>query len=134
MRTTNSSIGSIPVTTRQLEALIRMTEARARIELATEATVKHARDVLAILKSTMHYGPENITKPKKPAKPLSFAKECTLMVTLMTNARQRIFHKSELKFFFDANNFSHNLDEIIKKLNGMGHLLVKPDNQFQFCE
>lgn len=52
MRATREGINSMPVTTRQLEALIRMTQARARIELVCEATVKHVSDVLSILRYT----------------------------------------------------------------------------------
>ena len=53
MRKTSNVIDSIPVTTRQLEALIRLTQARARIDLVAVATVQHARDVLAILRYSM---------------------------------------------------------------------------------
>lgn len=42
-----------PVTTRQIEALIRLTQARARVDLAAEATVAHALDVIAILRFSM---------------------------------------------------------------------------------
>lgn len=52
MRTAPRGIDSVPVTTRQLEALIRLTQARARLELAPEATLEHARDVLVILRYT----------------------------------------------------------------------------------
>lgn len=50
MRTRNKGVNTIPVTTRQLEALIRLTQARARIELVNQATHQHALDVLAIVR------------------------------------------------------------------------------------
>lgn len=40
-------------TTRQLEAMIRLTQARARTELAAEATLQHAEDVISIIRLTM---------------------------------------------------------------------------------
>lgn len=46
-------IDYIPATIRQLEALIRLTQARARAELSTIATLEHAKDVLQILKYSM---------------------------------------------------------------------------------
>ncbi|CAI8050102.1 DNA helicase MCM8 [Geodia barretti] len=45
---------SSPVTTRQLESLIRLTEARARLELREEATEQDARNVVEIMKFSMY--------------------------------------------------------------------------------
>jgi DNA helicase MCM8 len=42
-----------PITTRQLESLIRLTEARAKLELREEATEKDAQDVVDIMKYSM---------------------------------------------------------------------------------
>lgn len=44
---------SIPVTTRQVEAMIRLTQARARSELCPEATALHASDVISIVRHSM---------------------------------------------------------------------------------
>lgn len=53
LRATRLGIDSIPATTRQLEALIRLTQARARLDLCAEANVQHARDVLSIIRYSM---------------------------------------------------------------------------------
>lgn len=53
LRKVQHGIESIPVTTRQLEALIRLTQARARTELAAEATIQHAQDVISIIRLSM---------------------------------------------------------------------------------
>lgn len=42
-----------PITTRQLEALIRLTEARARLELRENANAQDAKDVIEIMKSSL---------------------------------------------------------------------------------
>ncbi|KAL4224835.1 DNA replication licensing factor mcm8 [Mactra antiquata] len=42
-----------PITTRQLESLMRLTEARARLELREEATKQDAEDVIEIMKYSM---------------------------------------------------------------------------------
>lgn len=45
---------SIPVTTRQLESLIRLAQARARIELREEVTVQDAFDVIEIMNESFY--------------------------------------------------------------------------------
>ncbi|KAF8793806.1 DNA helicase MCM8 like protein [Argiope bruennichi] len=47
------SYNSIPITTRQLESLIRMTKARARIELRAFCTTNDAEEVIEIMKYSM---------------------------------------------------------------------------------
>jgi DNA helicase MCM8 len=54
LRQHRHSSDSTPVTTRQLESLIRLTEARARLELREEATAKDARDVVELMKFSMY--------------------------------------------------------------------------------
>ena len=44
---------AVPVTTRQLEALIRLTQARARVDLVNVATAEHAKDVIEIVRNSM---------------------------------------------------------------------------------
>ncbi|XP_029642907.2 DNA helicase MCM8 [Octopus sinensis] len=53
LRRQHHSRDSTPITTRQLESLIRLTEARARAELREEATKEDAEDVIAIMKYSM---------------------------------------------------------------------------------
>ncbi|XP_002156618.2 DNA helicase MCM8 [Hydra vulgaris] len=53
LRNARQDSNSMPITTRQLEALIRLTEARARLELRENATAQDARDVIEIMKSSL---------------------------------------------------------------------------------
>lgn len=53
LRQANLSGASIPITIRQLEGMIRLTQARARIDLCREATLRHAEDVLEIMKFSL---------------------------------------------------------------------------------
>ncbi|KAJ3209863.1 DNA replication licensing factor mcm8 [Entophlyctis luteolus] len=53
LRTKYRSIDSTPITTRQLESMMRLVEARARAELRTEATKEDALDVVAIMKFSL---------------------------------------------------------------------------------
>ncbi|XP_005096787.1 DNA helicase MCM8 [Aplysia californica] len=53
LRKHHQSQDSTPITTRQLESLIRLTEARARLELREVATREDAEDVVEIMKHSM---------------------------------------------------------------------------------
>eukprot|EP00026_Physarum_polycephalum_P003849 Phypoly_transcript_03865.p1 GENE.Phypoly_transcript_03865~~Phypoly_transcript_03865.p1 ORF type:complete len:758 (+),score=108.96 Phypoly_transcript_03865:32-2275(+) len=53
LRRENKTPEGTPITTRQLESLIRLAEARAKLELQEVATANHARDVVAIMKESI---------------------------------------------------------------------------------
>ncbi|CAO2578646.1 DNA helicase MCM8 [Lemmus lemmus] len=53
LRKQSQRMSSSPITTRQLESLIRLTEARARLELREEATKEDAEDIIEIMKHSM---------------------------------------------------------------------------------
>ncbi|KAM4842250.1 DNA helicase MCM8 isoform 1-T3 [Thomomys bottae] len=53
LRKQSQRLSSSPITTRQLESLIRLTEARARLELREEATKEDAEDIVEIMKYSM---------------------------------------------------------------------------------
>ncbi|XP_058143519.1 DNA helicase MCM8 isoform X4 [Dasypus novemcinctus] len=53
LRKQSQRSNSSPITTRQLESLIRLTEARARLELREEATKEDAEDIVEIMKYSM---------------------------------------------------------------------------------
>ncbi|XP_066090794.1 DNA helicase MCM8 isoform X1 [Saccopteryx bilineata] len=53
LRKQSQRINSSPITTRQLESLIRLTEARARLELREQATKEDAEDIVEIMKYSM---------------------------------------------------------------------------------
>ena len=50
LRRQHQTQDSTPITTRQLESLIRLTEARARLELREVASEQDAQDVVEIMK------------------------------------------------------------------------------------
>uniref|UniRef100_A0A673GDQ8 DNA helicase MCM8 n=1 Tax=Sinocyclocheilus rhinocerous TaxID=307959 RepID=A0A673GDQ8_9TELE len=53
LRKQNQTADSTPITTRQLESLIRLTEARARVDLREKATQSDAEDVVEIMKHSL---------------------------------------------------------------------------------
>lgn len=53
LRAQHQTQDCVPITTRQLESMVRLTEARAKLELREEATEQDALDVVEIMKSCM---------------------------------------------------------------------------------
>jgi len=53
LRSQYRSVDSTPITTRQLESMIRLCEARARAEIREEATERDARDVVELMKHSL---------------------------------------------------------------------------------
>lgn len=54
MDTLNAHHKGTPITTRQLESLVRLAEARARLELREIVTGDDARDVIEIMTESLH--------------------------------------------------------------------------------
>eukprot|EP01105_Mastigella_eilhardi_P026003 TRINITY_DN7297_c0_g1_i1.p1 TRINITY_DN7297_c0_g1~~TRINITY_DN7297_c0_g1_i1.p1 ORF type:complete len:753 (-),score=192.85 TRINITY_DN7297_c0_g1_i1:67-2325(-) len=53
LRASHRGDDTTPVTTRQLESLVRLTEARAKIELREEATAEDAQDAIDVMKASL---------------------------------------------------------------------------------
>ncbi len=53
LRQARQTSDSTPITTRQLESLIRLAEARARVELRETASEQDAKDVVEVMKYSM---------------------------------------------------------------------------------
>ncbi|KVH90487.1 AAA+ ATPase domain-containing protein, partial [Cynara cardunculus var. scolymus] len=54
LRDRNTSADGTPITARQLESLVRLAQARARVELREEITVEDAEDVVEIMKESLY--------------------------------------------------------------------------------
>lgn len=137
MRTTSRGIDSVPVTTRQLEALIRMTQARARIELANEATVEHARDVLAILRYTMidvlstDHGTLEM-KRNINGSGMSHTTKVKKYLEVLQSRDRDIFTVAELKECAASMGFDTYFNSILDTLNIQGFLIKRGKNIYKF--
>lgn len=141
LRQVNVGVDSIPVTTRQLEALVRLTQARARCELAAVATLQHAEDVLEISKHSMAdvlstdmgtlqmsrnmngVGMSQLSKVRKFLK---------LLQAKRVSTDKTVFTVDELKDVAAAGGFQESLNNIIDSLNVQGILLKKGQNLYKF--
>lgn len=137
MRTTRRGIDSVPVTTRQLEALIRLTQARARLELAAEATVEHARDVLAILRYTMIdvLSTERDTLEMKRSingSGMSHSTKVKKFLQLLQGQCKNTFTVPELKELAASLGFEMFFNQILDTLNVQGFLIKRGTNIYKF--
>lgn len=137
MRTTRHGIDSVPVTTRQLEALIRLTQARARLELCTEATVEHAKDVLAILRYTMIdvlSTDRNTLEMKRSinGSGISHSTKVKRFLQLLQSQNKDFFTMAELKEIAVSLGFEMFFNQIIDTLNVQGFLIKRGTNIYKF--
>lgn len=137
MRTTRRGLDSVPVTTRQLEALIRMTQARARLELAAEATIEHARDVLAILRYTMidvlstDHGTLEM-KRNINGSGMSHSTKVKRFLQILQGQCKNIFSVPELKDIAGSLGFEMFFNQILDTLNVQGFLIKRGQNLYKF--
>ncbi|KAG5449865.1 DNA replication licensing factor mcm8 [Clonorchis sinensis] len=133
---------TFPVTVRQLESLVRLTEARARAELREEATKEDALDVCQLMRATGlgtgHVGgtPANATL-SEIAKSIPVSRRATsdsgpaaakrLLAALelaARNSNSRLFTRAEIQTLVTGLSLSAgSVDPLINRLNDSGALL-----------
>ncbi|XP_058055672.1 DNA helicase MCM8-like [Anopheles bellator] len=130
-----------PVTNRQLKGLIRLTQARAKIDLSREATVEHVRDVLAIFRESMQdvfsadeedlqfMRPFNVSGASKTATVRKFA---AVLQRRSTSTGRTMYTIDELRQTMAATGISANCSELIDTMNFQGFLLKKGHDLYKF--
>jgi len=147
LRTTHRLIDSTPVTTRQLESLMRLTQARAKLDLREIATADDAKDALEIfefglsgvfdndiivssvlsqLSNSICPTPSSRTQTKNKAKRL-----VSTLQTLSVQQCKNIFTVDEIKQIGRALGMSGEMDNLISSLNNEGLLLHKGGRIYQ---
>lgn len=138
LRRTSNNLDAIPVTTRQLEAIIRLTQARARVELANLATLQHALDALAIFRYTMvdvlssDDGTLQMTRSINGAG-MSQATQNRKFLQMLQQQGKNVFSLNELKDIAEMGGFERNLRNIIEALNVQGFLIKRGQDMYRFC-
>lgn len=138
LRRTAQGVDAIPVTTRQLEALIRLTQARARVELADQATLEHALDALAIFRYTMvevlssDDGTLQMTRNINGSG-MSQATQNKKFLQQLQRQSKAVFSYDELKGIAEMAGLNQNLTNIIEALNVQGFLIKRGQNMYRFC-
>jgi len=138
LRKNYKSADSTPITTRQLESMIRLAEARARLELRTEVTESDARDVIEIMRESLSevLADENGHIDVSRSRGMSKSKQIKAFMKYMDRQCRihgtNIFTHQELyNYSRDMNLELSNFREFVDVLNHQGMLLKKPGNRYQ---
>ncbi|XP_041975315.1 DNA helicase MCM8-like [Aricia agestis] len=139
----NQGVGvdGTPITTRQLEACIRLTQARARAELREEATIEDADDVISLMKHSLidtfcdEYGNIPLSKPTQSSTKgrASKAKKFLDAISRATQQYNKdVFSRQELIQIHKAAGIAGDASDLIEMMHINSHLLLKASNVYQF--
>lgn len=139
LRLTRKGVDSVPVTTRQLEALIRLTQARARLELCNIATIEHARDVLAIFRYTMvdvlstDRGSLQLNRSINGSG-ISHATKVKRFLLILQGQMKKMFTMGELSEIAQSMGFESSCRQMVDSLNVQGFLIKRGKDLYKFSE
>ncbi|XP_014259995.1 DNA helicase MCM8-like [Cimex lectularius] len=127
---------STPITTRQLESMIRLTEARVKVELREEATERDARDVIELMNSTLmdiYSDSDVVDSRKKVGSQTSRAKKFIAGLQQKSSLENKtLFTLNELRELSKVLNIQvPDFFSFIETLNNQGFLLKKPNKCYQ---
>eukprot|EP00049_Salpingoeca_infusionum_P023208 m.10918 g.10918 ORF g.10918 m.10918 type:complete len:726 (+) comp5632_c0_seq2:200-2377(+) len=141
LRQQHQSAESTPITTRQLESLIRLAEARARAELREEVSARDAADVIEIMRNSLfdtycdEFGRPDIQRSQfgsgmsKKAQTKVFVAELSRISDATYNT---MFSIDQLKTVAqDMGLQVENFHEFISSLNFQGYLLKKGPSTYR---
>ncbi|ESO83521.1 hypothetical protein LOTGIDRAFT_207337 [Lottia gigantea] len=141
LRKKHQSQDSTPITTRQLESLIRLTEARARLELREEATQSDAEQVVEIMKYSMfetfsdQFGCIDFQRSQHGSGMSGRSKPKKFIAALQRIAEQTynsIFTVDQIRQIAkDINILVTDFEGFISSLNNQGFLLKKGQRVYQ---
>ncbi|KAJ3703254.1 hypothetical protein LUZ61_006959 [Rhynchospora tenuis] len=138
LRDRSTSADATPITARQLESLVRLAEARARVDLREEVTAKDAEDVIEIMKESLYdkymdergvvdFGRSGGMSQQKEAK--RFLSELNKQSELQ---QRNCFSISELRSLADKISLRvADVDMLVENLNNSGCLIKKGPKTYQ---
>ncbi|KMZ58606.1 putative DNA replication licensing factor [Zostera marina] len=138
LRDHNTSADGTPITARQLESLVRLAEARARLELRDEITTQDALDVVEIMRESLYdkYVDEHGFVDFGRSGGMSRQKEAKRFLSALhkqSELRQKdCFSISEIYSLADTINLRvPDMDMFLDNLNCVGYLLKKGPRTYQ---
>ncbi|XP_039132044.1 probable DNA helicase MCM8 [Dioscorea cayenensis subsp. rotundata] len=138
LRDHNTSADGTPITARQLESLVRLAEARARLDLREEITAQDAMDVVEIMKESLYdkYVDEHGHVDFGRSGGMSQQKEAKRFLSALhkqSELQQKdCFSISEIYSLADKISLRvPDIDTLVENLNSVGHLLKKGPRMYQ---
>lgn len=133
-----ASLGrTIPVTTRNLESLIRLAQARAKIELRDQVTAEDANDVVDLLHEALLDAATNEVGEVELGRKggMGLAKQIKAIVKMLTNEAEiknsKIFTLAELTEIVRRMKIDRDMDNIIEIMRTECYLLYKGPRLYQ---
>ncbi|XP_040380181.1 probable DNA helicase MCM8 isoform X2 [Oryza brachyantha] len=138
LRKHSTSADGTPITARQLESLVRLAEARARVDLREEVTEEDAKDVIALMKESLHdkYVDENGCVDYTRSGGMSHEKQAKKFLSALNKEselqQKDLFSIKEMYCLADRISLQvANVDAIVDNLNTAGYILRKGSNVYQ---
>jgi len=141
LRAQHQTADSTPITTRQLESMVRLTEARAKLELREEAGEQDALDVVEIMKSSMvdtfsdQIGVLDFSRSQMGSGMSSRGAAKRFIQALQRQAdrlQKNVFTVDEMKTIANMVNISvPNFMDFVFSLNNQGFLIKKTPKIYQ---
>ncbi|CAG9581574.1 unnamed protein product [Danaus chrysippus] len=129
-----------PITTRQLEACIRLTQARARVNLREEATAQDALDVISLVKHSLmdtfsdEFGNIQLSRSINGSGVSSRNKVKKFLEVLTRRSHQLkkdVFSRQELIQIHKAAGVAGDANDLIEAMHIHSYLLLKGSNMYQ---
>ncbi|EYU41631.1 hypothetical protein MIMGU_mgv1a026728mg, partial [Erythranthe guttata] len=138
LRDHNTSADSTPITARQLESLVRLAGARARVDLREEISTQDALDVVEIMKESLYdkYVDENGLVDFGRSGGMSQQKEAKRFLSALNKQSELLqkdcFSISEIYSLADRISLRvPDIDTFVDNLNSVGYLLKKGPKTYQ---
>ncbi|KAL0338403.1 UNVERIFIED_CONTAM: putative DNA helicase MCM8 [Sesamum angustifolium] len=138
LRDHNTSADGTPITARQLESLVRLAEARARVDLREEISTQDALDVVEIMKESLYdkYVDENGFVDFGRSGGMSQQKEAKRFLSALNKQseiqQKDCFSISEIYSLADRIGLRvPDIDTFVDNLNSVGYLLKKGPKTYQ---
>ncbi|CAM0955138.1 unnamed protein product [Alopecurus aequalis] len=132
LRDRSTSADGTPITARQLESLVRLAEARARVDLREEVTEEDADDVVAIMSESLYdkYVDEHGFVDFTRSGGMSQQKEARRLLSALNKQselqQKYCFSRAEIQSLADKINLQvPDLDDTVERLNSAGFILKK---------
>ncbi|KFH68450.1 hypothetical protein MVEG_05265 [Podila verticillata NRRL 6337] len=142
LRANHRSPDGTPVTTRQLESMLRMAEARARMELREVVTRRDARDVVEVITFSLQDAFNNPNTPDLGMAPTRGGKSALVKRFVSELHRKATANDSNIltrdqmyQTFRDLRmteqGFDGGFDHLLDRLNNQNYLLMKGSGRYQ---